>query len=92
MSKTISTEQIKAQFPEAIESTLTEDYLLITRCQKPIAAIVSYEDLKLLQRTKTSLKGEGLANIADNWEDADDFAQELDKVREERYQVIPESE
>jgi antitoxin (DNA-binding transcriptional repressor) of toxin-antitoxin stability system len=91
MTTTITTEQIKTYLPEAIESALAEDFLVITRHNQPIAALVSYEDLLLLQKIKATFKKSGLAHIADNWEDADDFAQELDKIVAERYQVIAES-
>jgi antitoxin (DNA-binding transcriptional repressor) of toxin-antitoxin stability system len=66
MTQTISTDEIKTYLPEAIELALAEDSLVITRYDKPIAAIVSYEDLMLLQRIKTSLKGQGLADFVTN--------------------------
>jgi antitoxin (DNA-binding transcriptional repressor) of toxin-antitoxin stability system len=56
MTKTIPTEQIKTYLPEAIESALAEDFLVITRHNKAIAAIVSHEDLLLLQRIKSTFK------------------------------------
>jgi antitoxin (DNA-binding transcriptional repressor) of toxin-antitoxin stability system len=56
----------------------------ITRYGKPVAAIVNIEDLEQLQRLRAAkLTGE-LANLAEDWEDADEFAQELDNVIRDR--------
>jgi prevent-host-death family protein len=84
MTKSLSTAQIKAQLSESINLALKEGFVTITRYGKPIAAIVSYEDLEQLQRLRASRLGGGLANLAEGWEDAEEFAQELNQVVQER--------
>lgn len=88
MSKSLSTAQIKAHLSESINLAIEKGFVTITRYGKPVAAIVSYEDLKQLQRLRAARLGEGLANLAEEWEDADELAQELDKVVQERHQNI----
>lgn len=58
--------------------------MTITRYGKPVAAIVSIEDLEQLQRFRAARLTGGLANLAEEWEDADEFSQELDKVVRDR--------
>jgi hypothetical protein len=64
---------------------LQDGHVLITGYGKPVAAIVSFNDLEQLQRIRTARETGGLADLAEGWEDADIFAQELDKVVAERY-------
>lgn len=88
MSKSLSTAQIKAHLSESINLAIEEGFVTITRYGKPVAAIVSYEDLEQLQRLRAARLGKGLANLGEEWEDADEFAQELDKVVQERHHNI----
>ncbi|MGK7957966.1 MAG: type II toxin-antitoxin system Phd/YefM family antitoxin [Crocosphaera sp.] len=84
MTKSLSTAEVKAHLSESIDIALKEGYVIITRYGKPVAALVSYEDLAQLQRLRSAnLKG-GLATIGECWEDSEDFAEELDKIVQER--------
>lgn len=88
MTKALSTAQIKAHLSESIELALREGSVIITHDGKPVAALVSYEDLVQLQRLRIARQTGGLANLAEGWEDADKFAEELDKIVQQRYQNI----
>jgi prevent-host-death family protein len=88
MTKSLSTAQIKAHLSESINLAIQEGFVTITRYGKPVAAIVSYEDLEQLKRLRAGRLGGGLANLAEDWEDAEEFAQDLNKVVQERHQNI----
>jgi prevent-host-death family protein len=84
MAKTLSTAEVKAHLSESIDIALEEGYVIITRYGKPVAALVSYEDLTQLQRLRSANQKGGLASLGDNWEDSEEFAQELAKISLER--------
>ncbi|MGH2415916.1 MAG: type II toxin-antitoxin system Phd/YefM family antitoxin, partial [Microcystaceae cyanobacterium] len=84
MAKTFSTAEVKAHFSESIDIALEEGYVIITRYGKPIAALVSYEDLAQLQRLRSANQTGGLAHLAEDWEDSENFAQELAEIAQER--------
>lgn len=90
MGKTLSVVEAKAHFSECLETAVKEGHVLITRYGKPIAAIVDIEDLVQLQRLRAAREGGGLADLASGWENADEFAQVLDKIVQSRHCSTPE--
>ena len=94
MVKILSTAEVKAHLSDSIESALQEGCVVITRYGKPIAAIVSYEDLEQLQRLRAARQMGGLADLAQGWEaeEADEFARDLDNIVRQREQNIPARE
>lgn len=83
-NKALSVAEAKAHFSECIESAVNEGYVLITRYGKPIAAVVDLQDLEQLMRLRAARETGTLATLNNNWEDADEFAQILDEVVQER--------
>ena len=65
-------------------SAIANEKITITRYGKPVAAIVSIDDLEQLQRLRAAKLTGGLANLAEDWEDAAEFPQELDNVIRDR--------
>lgn len=90
VSKALSVAEAKAHFSECIETALEEGYILITRYGKPVAAVVDIQDLAQLQRLRAAREAGSLADIAEGWEDADEFAQILDEIVQDRDRSIPE--
>ena len=90
MGKALSVAEAKAHFSECLETAVKEGHVLITRYGKPIAAIVDIEDLVQLQRLRAAREGGGLADLASGWENADEFAQVLDKIVQDRHGWSPE--
>lgn len=84
MPKTLSTAEVKAHLSESIDIALEEGSVIITRYGKPIAALVSYEDLAQLQRLRSAKETGKLANLAKNWEDSEEFAEILNEIVQER--------
>ncbi|NJM27886.1 MAG: type II toxin-antitoxin system Phd/YefM family antitoxin, partial [Pseudanabaena sp. RU_4_16] len=64
---TLSADQVKAHFSECIDLALQGGHVLITRYGKPVAAIVSFDDLEQLQRIRTARETGGLADLANGW-------------------------
>ncbi len=90
MAKALSVAEVEAHFSECVESALQDGYVMITRYGKPVAAIVSFEDLEQLQRIRAARQGGGLANLAEGWENPNELAEELDMIVQERYGYIAE--
>lgn len=88
MSQALSIANAKAHFSECIETALEKGYVLITRYGKPIAAVVDIQDLAQLQRLRAAREAGSLADIAEGWDDADEFAQMLDEIVQDRYRSI----
>jgi prevent-host-death family protein len=84
MTKILSTAEVKAHLSESIDLALQEGSVIITRYGKPVAALVSYEDLMQLQRIRSANQTGGLASLGEDWEDSEEFAGELDKIVRER--------
>jgi prevent-host-death family protein len=84
MTKILSTAEVKAHLSESIDLALQEGYVIITRYGKPVAALVSYEDLMQLQRIRSANQTGGLAGLGEDWEDSEEFAGELDQIVRER--------
>lgn len=84
MTKILSTAEVKARLSESIDLALQDGSVIITRYGKPVAALVSYEDLVQLQRIRSANQTGGLANLGEDWEDSEEFAGELDKIVSER--------
>lgn len=55
---------------KCIDLALQDGHVLITRYGKPVAAIVSFDDLEQLQRIRAARETGGLADLAEGWENA----------------------
>lgn len=73
MQTQLSVAEAKARFSECVRDAEDGTPALITRNGHPVAAIVSAEDLALLQRVKAASEGRGLALLAGGWEDSDEL-------------------
>jgi prevent-host-death family protein len=86
MEQTLSTDPFERQFSETLELALQGGSATITHQGQPVAVIISYKDFLEFQSLRHQLPNGSLADLARGWEDADEFAQELDRVVQERYQ------
>ena len=74
MEKNISVAEAKATFSECIRKVEAGNAVLITRHGKPVAALVSPNDLEHLERLKKAGPEGGLASIAGGWENSEELA------------------
>ncbi len=74
--------EAKAHFSELImKSTYNQERYIITKRNKPVAAIISIEDLTNLEQYKEKT---GLAAIAGKWEDFDEVEHSLNNLSQLR--------
>lgn len=69
----LSVAEAKARFSECIRDAEGGDPVLVTRNGRPVAAIVSAEQLALVKRVEAASEGRGLAFLAGGWEDSDEL-------------------
>lgn len=81
---TISIADVKARISEIVaKSQHAQQRFLLTRRAKPVAAIVSLEDLQWLQQRE---ERQGLAAIAGKWQGFEEVAQSLEDLTSIRQQ------
>ena len=81
-ANTVSVAETKAHISELIaKSQHSHQRFIITRRNKPVAALVSIEDLKLLEQQQEK---QGLAAIAGKWADFEEVAEGMGELRDLR--------
>ena len=74
----VSIAEAKSHLSEYIaKSAFAHERFVITRRNKPVAALVSLEDLQIIEQHK---ERQGLASVAGQWEDFEEVAETLDDL------------
>lgn len=82
--QSISVANVKSHLSEIIaKSAHGHERFIITRRDKPVAAIVSLDDLKILEQYQ---ERQGLAAVASSWPDFEEVAEAVVDLREHRQQ------
>jgi len=82
MTTLISIAKAKSHISELIaKSRYSHERFIITKRDKPVAAIVSLEDLAILEQHKET---EGLAAIVGKWKNFDEVANAIDDIEDLR--------
>ncbi|MED5371350.1 MAG: type II toxin-antitoxin system Phd/YefM family antitoxin [Myxococcota bacterium] len=84
MTKTLSAAIAKAQFSDCLREVEQGGEVLITRYGRPVAVLVSMEELDQLRRLRAASPMEGLAGLLGQVPDGDEYAESLDAVVAER--------
>ncbi len=92
METNISVAEAKAKFSECIRKVEAGNAVLITRHGKPVAALVSPDDLQHLARLRKAGPEKGLASIAGGWEDSEELASILDSSVRQGQRNTPDLE
>ncbi len=79
MENILSIAEAKSAFSECVRKVMTGSIVTITKHGKPVAALVSPEDLEHLERLRKAGPEKGLASITGGW----DNSEELVKILEE---------
>ena len=92
--KVLSAAEAKLHFAEALRNVDKGNVIVITRYGKPVAALVGPADLAQLQRLKSQVPEEGLAQLVHRWKDSREFSDALDEVASNRTEgrVAPQME
>jgi len=78
MTKNISIAKIKNNLSEYISRVAyTHEKFIITKRDKPIAALINIEDFNLIQTTKES---NGLISAIGKWEKFDEITEDINKI------------
>ncbi len=80
----ISAAEAKSHFAEALRRAESGEVVVITRYGKPVAALISADDLSGVRRLGASSPRDGLAGLVGLWDDGEELADELDRVVAER--------
>lgn len=76
--KQLSVAEVKATLSEQIREAERGEPVVITRHGRPVAALVSAEDLEALERLRAAGPAGGLASIVGGWEDSEDLVRILE--------------
>lgn len=80
----VSVAHTKSHLSELVaRSTHGQERFIITRRNKPVAALVSIDDLKIIEQHEERA---GLAEVAGKWPEFDDLAEALGDIAELRRQ------
>ncbi len=78
MSKYRSVAEVKAKLSEYIRAAEHGDPVVITRHGQAVAALVSSEEVQMLERLRSAGPEGGLASVAGGWEDSEDLIRILE--------------
>lgn len=82
--QTLPAAEAKSRFAEALRRAEGGDVVVITRYGKPVAAMISADDLASIERLRAASPSDGLAGLVGRWADGDELADALDRVVAER--------
>jgi prevent-host-death family protein len=80
----VTAAEAKSQFAESLRHVDKGNIVLITRYGKPVAALVSPENVAQLDRLVARVPEEDLARLAGRWKDSGELSSALDDVVERR--------
>lgn len=81
----VSIAEAKSHFSELIAKCVhARERMVITRRRKPVAAIVSLEDLQIIEQYE---ERQGLASIAGKWDGFEEVAEPLEDLNKIRHEM-----
>jgi len=82
--ETVTAAEVKSRFAEALRRVEGGDVVVITRYGKPVAALISADDLASVRRLRAASPRDGLAGLVGRWKDGGELADAVDRVVAER--------
>jgi prevent-host-death family protein len=79
--RTVPLAEAKSHFAECVRAAENGDPVIITRHGKPVAALVSAQDLAVLHRVRAADEGHGLAALAGGWPGSEELGRLAQKRR-----------
>ncbi len=84
VSRSVPLAEVKAKLSSCVRSAERGKPIVITRHGRPVAALVSAEDLDRIQRLRAAGPEGGLASLAGGWEGSGDLAAWLESRSRDR--------
>jgi prevent-host-death family protein len=85
MPKSISVADVKRDFSAVLHDVSSgHEHFVINKKGRPMAAMVSVEDLNMIEAQQRGVKGKGLLAAIGAWEDFDDFDAIAGSLRDAR--------
>ena len=88
--KSISLSEAKARFSDCVRSVEGGELLLITRHDKPVAALIKPENIQQLERLQAAGPEGGLASLAGGWEETEELIRLVTETPHTGYRIIPD--
>ena len=88
----ISASEAKAKFSDFVRAVEQGELLIITRHDKPVAALVRPENIKQLERLRAAGPEGGLASLAGGWEESDELVRIVAETPRTTYRIVPDME
>lgn len=92
MIRQIPVSEAKARFSDFVHSAESGELIIITRHDKPVAALVRPENIEQLDRLRASGPEGGLASLAGGWEESEEIVHLSAALPRTTYRVVPDSE
>ena len=89
-NKHVSVAEVKATLSEQIREAEHGRTVLITRRGRPVAALVSADELQRLRRLQSAGPEGGLASIAGGWKGSEELADLVDASPRRRKRATPQ--
>lgn len=91
MATRVTAARAKAEFAECVRKAEAGDSVVITRHGKAVAALVSAERLRQLERLNAAGPEAGLAGLAGGWEGSEDLVDAVASSRRSRPRPTPKA-
>ncbi len=91
MATRVTAARAKAEFAECVRKAEAGEAVVITRHGKPVAALVSAERLRQIERLSAAGPEAGLAGLAGGWEDSEEVVEALASSRRSRPRPAPKT-
>jgi prevent-host-death family protein len=82
-AETVTAAECKAHLADVLRKAERGDVVVITRYGRPVAALVSAEEAKQLQRLRARSPADGLVGLVGRWRDSEELVAELDRLDRE---------
>jgi len=89
MARTLSAARAKAEFAQCVRKAEGGEAVVITRHGKPVAALVSAEQVKQLERLRAAGPEAGLAGLAGGWRGSAELVAAVAGVRRSSVRRVP---
>ena len=90
--QTLTAAEAKTHFAESLRAAEHGEVVVITRYGRPVAALVNFEELENLDRQRSCLGTDGLGQLAGRWDDSEELATALDRVKRGHSRALPDLE